>query len=447
MKPFPFQKQCVRSVEHFDGRTLFSCDMGLGKSAMSLWYAIRNGKFPMVVVCPASVKWQWQDEVLKVLGMGSTVCEGMWSSPLQDDIVIVNYDVLGGWTEELRRLKPKLIVLDECQYIMNPKAKRTRNVRALCRGVKHVLALSGTPLVNRPIELFPTLNILQPTVFPSRFQFGLRYCGGKRNRWGWEFRGATKTKELNQLLLDTCMVRRRKDDVLSELPPKIYQVVPTEIEEAETYHDAEENFIEWLASEDPEAAVRASRAEGLTRTGHLLRLAARLKFRSTVDWINDRLAADDAKLIVFAVHQQMITALKQEIKCSSVVVDGGVSGRQRVAAVNSFQNDPEVRVLIGNVQAAGVGLNLTAASGVVFTELPWQPGLVAQAIDRAHRIGQTDCVNVYFLVARGTLEEARCRIIARKQEVVTFVLDGTVEDGDQDTFAELVSVLRQQEGA
>jgi len=443
MKPFPFQKQCVRSVEQFDGRTLFSCDMGLGKSAMSLWYAIRNGKFPMVVVCPASVKWQWQDEVFKVLGMGSTVCEGMRSSPLRDDIVIVNYDIAGGWLNELRRLKPKLIVIDECQYIMNPKAKRTRHVRALCRGVKHVLALSGTPLVNRPIELFPTLNILQPTVFPSRFHFGLRYCGGRRNRWGWEFRGATKIKELHRLLLNTCMIRRRKEEVLTELPPKIHQVVPVDIEDEATYQRAENDFLSWLAEQDPEAAVRAERAEGLTRTGHLLRLAAKLKLKATIGWLNDWLEATDEKLIVFAVHTKMIEALQRRIKSRIVVVDGSVTGRQRQQCVHAFQNDPSVRVLVGNVQAAGVGLNLTAASTVVFAELPWQPGLVTQASDRAHRIGQVQCVNVYFLVAHGTVEEARCQVISRKQKTVTSVLDGSEVENELDVFDEFVKEIQR----
>lgn len=435
MKPFPFQTECVRAIEQFAGRTLLSCSMGLGKSAMSLWYMAQNQTVPAVIVCPASLKWQWQAEVAKVLGWKAVVVEGTKPhGSLRGKVVVINYDILGGWLEELRKLKPALVILDECQYILNPQAKRTRNVGKLCRKVSHVLALSGTPLVNRPIELFPSLHILRPDVFPSRFAYGMEYCGGRRGRWGWEFKKATKTAQLHQLLVDTCMVRRRKEDVLGELPAKIRQVVPVELRNQAVYQEAEDDFIEWLRQQDPEAAERAAKAEAVTKAGYLLRLAARLKCKASVDWINNWLDAGDGKLIVFAVHRKMIEALQRRLKHKTVTVDGGVTGKDRNAAVLQFQNDPATRVLIGNVQAAGVGLNLTAASSVVFVELPWQPGAVAQCEGRAHRIGQLQCVNIYFLVARGTVEEKRCHIIQKKQETLTFVLDGKAVAEEADTF-------------
>jgi SWI/SNF-related matrix-associated actin-dependent regulator 1 of chromatin subfamily A len=415
--------------------------MGLGKSAISLWYASRNKTVPVVVVCPSSVKWQWQAEVKKVLRWKAHVCESMKSERLSGRVVVINYDILGGWLGALKKLKPSLIILDECQYILNPKAKRTRNVAKLCKGVPHVLALSGTPLVNRPIELFPTLNILQPDIFPSRFSYGLKYCAGKRGHWGWEFKGATKTKELNKLLTDTCMVRRRKEDVLAELPAKIRQVVPVDLRNESTYRAAEEDFIAWLREKDPQAALRAIRAEAVTRAGYLLRLAAQLKCKSVVDWINEWLNDSEGKLIVFAVHRKMIEALQRRITTALVVIDGSVSGKERNTAVQQFQTDTNTRVLIGNVQAAGVGLNLTAASSVVFTELPWQPGAVAQAEDRAHRIGQKQCVNIYYLVARDTVEEKRCRIISRKQEVLSAVLDGGQVKNELDVFDEFAKAM------
>lgn len=409
---------------------------------MSLWYASRNKSTPIVVVCPASLKWQWQAEVDKVLGWKSMVCEGTKSVPLHGRVTIINYDVLGGWLEAFKKLKPSLVILDECQYIMNPKAKRTKHVAKLCKGIPHVLALSGTPLVNRPIELFPTLNILQPDTFSSRFKFGIDYCAGKRNHWGWEFKGATKTKELNKLLTDTCMVRRRKEDVLSELPDKIHQVIPVDLQSEHVYRVAEADFIEWLRKRDPKAAERALRAEAITKAGCLLRLAARLKCKSVVDWINNWLTDTDDKMIVFAVHRKMIEALQRRLAAKSVVIDGSVTGRDRNEAVLQFQGDPTTRLLIGNIQAAGVGLNLIAASSVALAELPWQPGAVAQAIDRAHRIGQTRCVNVYYLVARGTAEEKRCRIISKKQEVLSAVLDGGEVENELDVFDEFLNEVK-----
>ena len=443
MEPRPFQEECIQAVEGSGGRSLLSADMGLGKSAMSLWYAARNGKVPVVVVCPASVKWQWQAEVMKVLGWRASVCEGMKPNhSIGSKITIINYDILGGWLQKLKESKPKLVVIDECQYIQSGSAKRTKNVIKLCSGVRHVVALSGTPMLNRPIELWPTLHLLRPKVFSSKFSYGLDFCGGRRGRWGWEFNGATKTEELHKLLLETCMVRRRKVDVLTELPDKIRQVVPVDMRDADEYQRAEADFISWLRQQDPAAAVRAKRAEAVVKAGYLLRLAAKLKCRSVYGWVNDWLEETDEKMVIFAVHRKMIEALQRNIKSQSVVIDGSVGGHDRKLAVDQFQTDKKTRVLIGNVQAAGVGLNLTRASSVAFAELPWQPGAVMQAEDRCHRIGQMMSVNIYFLVAHSTVEEKRAAIIGKKQEVLSAVMDGGRVEGDLDVFDEFIQSLK-----
>jgi SWI/SNF-related matrix-associated actin-dependent regulator of chromatin subfamily A-like protein 1 len=308
--------------------------------------------------------------------------------------------------------------------------------------VPHILALSGTPLVNRPIELFPTLNILRPSKFPSRFAFGLKFCGARRGRWGWEYKGATNTKGLHELLTTTLMVRRRKADVLKELPAKVRQVVPVDIRDRSEYLRAENDFIAWLRKQDPNAAIRAKRAEAVTKAGYLLRLAAKLKCRAVYGWINEWLMDSDEKLVVFAVHRKMVEALHRNVFAKSVVVDGSVSGRDRQHAVDQFQNDRKTRVLIGNVTAAGVGLNLTAASTVAFAELPWQPGAVTQAEDRCHRIGQTGSVLCHYLVARYTIEEKRAAIIQKKQDVLSAVLDGGRVEGDLDVFDDFLETLK-----
>lgn len=445
MKPFPFQAECLDEIDAKRGRALLSADMGLGKTPMSLWYLARADAFPAVVVCPASVKWQWQAEAMKTLGVRAAVCEGTKPRVREiagDRIVIVNYDILSAWLPKLRKLRPALVVLDECQYVMSPKAKRTKASRALVKRVPHVLALSGTPLVNRPIELFPTLNMLRPSKFTSRFAFGLEYCGARRGRWGWEYKGATKTEELHQLLLDTVMVRRRKADVLKDLPAKVRQIVPVDLRDRSEYLRAESDFIAWLRRQDPNKAVRAARAEAVVKAGYLLRLAAKLKCRAVHGWINEWLAdSRDEKIVVFSVHRKMIEALKRNVAARSVTVDGSVTGKDRQHAVDQFQRDRKTRVLLGNVAAAGVGLNLTAASTVAFAELPWQPGAVTQAEDRCHRIGQLGNVMIHYLVAHGTVEEKRASIIQTKQNTLSAVLDGGRVDGDLDVFDEFLSTI------
>jgi len=434
MKPLRYQKKVVREMEEFGGRVLCACDMGLGKTPMSLWFIGRNRprSVPAVIVCPASVKYQWQSEIQKITGRHSFVCEGMTPMPLDgEELIVINYDVLSGWLQSLSDMRPGSVVLDECHYCQNPKAKRTKAVRRLCRGVQHVLALSGTPMLNRPIEMFPVLNILRPVIFRSRFKYALRYCDGKRNRWGWDFAGVSHSDELHELLKTTCMVRRRKADVLKDLPSKIRQVVPIPLKDPSEYMQAEENYLKWLGKRDPEASERARRAEALTKTGGLLKLAARLKMKAALDWLNEWLHDTDEQLVVFGIHRGAIRMLAKRLDAKTVVIDGSVTGRDREESRLRFQSG-KARVLVGNVNAAGVGLNLTSASTVGFVEMPWQPGAVIQAEDRCHRIGQESTVWVHYLIAAGTVEEKMARIIQKKQETLSAVLDGQSNDEDID---------------
>jgi len=448
MIPFPYQKEGVWAIEDFGGRALLGDEMGLGKTPQSLWCLKRNPDWlPAIVVCPASVKYVWEGEAKKVCNWRSTVLEGQTPAKLgrsksNAKLTIINYDILRFWVERLKAMKPQTIIIDESQYLGNPSAKRTKAARDMCRGVPHVLALSGTPLLNRPIELFPVLNILAPKVFSARRVFGDNYCGPEWTPWGMDYKGATHTKELHKLLTDTCMIRRRKADVLDQLPNKMRQVVPVHIKKWHEYERANNDFLDWLRSTDPAAAVRAAKAVSLSKINYLLQLAAKSKLRAVVEWINDYLKNTDGKIVVGAVHKKMISALSRRIEEWSLVIDGSVAPRKRKAIVDQFQNDDRYRVLIGNIQAAGVGITLTAASTVVTVEMTWRPGDHIQFEDRCHRIGASKTVWCYYLVARGTLEEKLCRIQQEKQGVLSAILDGGPVEGDLDIFNRLCSELK-----
>ncbi len=388
MKPFPFQRECIDEISGFGGRALLSADMGLGKTPMALWYLQENSHkaLPAIVVCPASVKYHWEHEAQKAIGIRASVAEGIVPPkhpPLKStQLLIINYDILKYWEPWLRQLQPKAIILDESQYISNQQTQRTEAVKRLCTGTHRILALSGTPLTNRPIELFTTLNLLSPAYFPSRWSYGMRYCAAKLTPWGWDFKGVSKSNELHKLLIKTCMVRRRKADVLKELPSKIRQVIPIKLENQSEYNKASTDFITWLRKQDSAAAKRAAKATTMVKAGYLLRLAAKLKLRQVIAWINKFLETTDKKLVVFAIHRKMISALERRVNAQSVVIDGSVTGRKRQQAITTFQNDNRVRVLIGNIKAAGIGITLTAASNVLITEIPWRPGDLTQAEDR-----------------------------------------------------------------
>ncbi len=450
MKPYPYQTECVNEIDQFNGRVLCSLDMGLGKTVISLWWLQRHPEsLPAVVICPASVKYHWEHEAITSVGIRASVLEGRKpkrSNPSSSKIVIINYDILQGWLEWLREMKPQTIIIDECQFVSNPETIRAKATKLLCKRVPFIHALSGTPLVNRPIELQPTLNILCPKEkeFRSRWTYGCLYCTPERIRGKWEFKGATKLKRLNYMLEETCMIRRRKADVLKELPPKVRNVLPIPLSNPSEYRRARIDFLTWLEMKDPTKVAAAKRAETLVKLGYLKRLAARLKLRYIVDWTNQFLADSDEKLILFAVHQKMIDALKRQVKAESVIIDGRVVGRKRKLTVDQFQHDNRIRVLIGNIQAAGVGITLTAASTVAFTELAWRPADHTQAEDRIHRIGQKETSFIYYLVARGTIEEKLCEVIQEKQKVISAVLDGEELTEDLDVFDQLLNNLREE---
>jgi SWI/SNF-related matrix-associated actin-dependent regulator 1 of chromatin subfamily A len=446
---FPYQHEAIKSINSFDGRSLLALDMGLGKTRIALEWIRQNNPstLPALIICPASVKYYWEHEAVNSIKIRPSICETQ-TPPIMEHVIpqrmyVINYDILIYWLAFLRPLGFQTVVIDESQYLANPRTKRTRAVKEICRGVPNILALSGTPLLNRPIELHPTLNILDRKRFPSRRVYGDEYCAPKWTPWGIKYTGVSKSRQLHKLLLDSCMIRYRKQDVLTELPEKSREVVILPLTRPEEYQRASENFITWLKEQNPEKARRAMRAESLAKLGYLKRLSAKLKLKYAVDWINQFLEDSDEKLVVFAVHRGAIEVLKKRCKAKSVVMSGAVTGRKRDAAVKQFQTDKKTRLLIGNIRAAGVGITLTAASTVVFVELDWRPGDHTQAEDRCHRLTQRMPVQIFYLIAKDTIEVEWGRLIQKKQETLSAVLDGEKTGKDLPLFDELMKRMRK----
>lgn len=429
-KPFDYQKEDTLAVERFGGRALLAHEPGLGKSLMSLLWARRNPEVrPIVIVCPASVKWNWQRECSVHFGMLSEVLEGRKPETgglHTQSIFIINYDILGAWLEFLQSIQPQLVILDEVHYCANQRAIRTKKVRQLCRGVPHVLGLSGTPLTNRPCELWPILNIIRPDKYPSFGGFAARHCPGRITPWGIDYSGAKDLDILHLRLKKDLMIRRLKSEVLSELPPKRRVIVPLSIERPKEYQKAASDFIGWLAKQSLAKARKAQNAEALVKIGYLKRLAAALKLKSVFNWVDDFFAESDEKLVLFAVHTDVIKQLEKRYHGKCVVVNGEMTGQDRQRAVDAFQKSPKIKLFIGNIKAAGVGITLTAASTVAFAELGWTPGEMVQAEDRCHRIGQLNSLTCHYLIGKGTIEERLCSLIQSKMAVLDQVLDGSV---------------------
>jgi SWI/SNF-related matrix-associated actin-dependent regulator 1 of chromatin subfamily A len=233
------------------------------------------------------------------------------------------------------------------------------------------------------------------------------------------------------------MIRRKKEDVLDELPDKRYSYIPFKLNKNCEYYKADKDFLNWIKETKGNKAVKTvSQAIFLTKITYLRKLAVEAVLEDSIAWIKDFLETGE-KIIVFAIHKDIISILQNEFKKKCVVVDGDTSLPNRQKAVTDFQNKKEITVFIGNIQAAGVGITLTAASTVVFLELPWTPGELEQASDRCHRIGQKNAVNIYYLLGQDTIEEKLAQIIDSKRKVLSKIIDGKTYD-DENTFDTLI---------
>lgn len=462
---FPYQARGVAFIELRNGCALVADEQGLGKTITSLAYLQLHPEFrPAVIVTPASVKLNWRNEALNWIEDDNIeILYGQKPFQTTGSILIVNYDILHYWLAELMRREPSVIIADEAHLIKSkPKKKRDPHTGKLTKEIKsghrtaalqtlvrsqgkhrRFIALTGTPVVNRPIEYFNVLNLLAPKVFTSRWSFAERFCGLKHDGFGWNYSGDSHSVELHRTLtVGGPMIRRLKSEVLPDLPPKIRSFVPMEVskKEMDDYRKARDQFKLWVQqTRGAGAAQRATNAEAITKIGVLKQLAARAKLNAACNWIRDQLSTGN-KLVVFAIHREIVDRLMTGFGSVAVKIDGSVHPDLRSDVVRKFQTDPGTTLFVGNIKAAGVGITLTAASSEAFLELPWSPADLDQAEDRCHRIGQDYPVNIHYLLAEGTIDSKIAHLLDAKRKVVRRVTDGK-ETEDVDLLETLLGSL------
>ena len=429
----PFQRAGVRYV--LARRRAFLADeQGLGKTIEALAALQAAEAFPAVVVCPASLKLNWMRELERWLpGRGVRALSGhgggagATAAATIADVTVVNYEIVAARLDELRAMSPRALVLDESHYCKNAAAKRTQAVQRLSAAVPRegiVLALSGTPVTNRPDELISQLRIL-----------GRLEDFGSGARFGQRFRGPDAHLRLHWHLRSRCFVRRLKADVLPQLPAKTRAIVPVELDNEAEYRLAERDLVAWLRSQpldlrELDAKVAAAlRAERLVRVNALKLLAARGKLHAALAWIHDFCSSGE-RLVVFAGHREVQRAVLARFP-SALHILGEDSAAARDAALQAFQAPEQGeanQLIVCSIEVAGHGLTLTRSSNVAFLELAWTPAKHDQAEDRCHRIGQQDAVNAYYLLAAGTIDETISTLLERKRAVIGAVTDGREED-------------------
>ncbi|HLN19154.1 MAG TPA: DEAD/DEAH box helicase [Patescibacteria group bacterium] len=407
---YPFQIQAVDFILKVGGKALLAMDMGTGKTATAIGYGAYKRCGRVLVICPASVKENWKREIKSFAGIDAKIIgggdEGGWE--------IINYDQLQKHLVYLKKQFYDLIICDESHYIKNKKAIRTKTAFKLLDKAKDVLFLTGTPIMNRPIEIYTTFNFIAPINF---FEFATRYCGAVKNHWGWDFNGASHLDELKERMY--WMHRRRKEDVLPQLPDKTVSVLNTEMKSWKEYKQVLEDFRQWLLDKD--LGTAALYAEALTKANYLKQIVVRNK---NIKEIIDDFLENGKKIIVFSQYKGVINELYEQYEAMSVRLTGDTPTEDRQGLVDIFQNDSKVRIFFSTIQAGGVGITLTEADTVLFTDMLWTPSNHHQAEDRAHRIGQKNNVNVYYLITPDTLEEKIWKMLRRKELMVNQIIEG-----------------------
>jgi SNF2 family DNA or RNA helicase len=435
-------------------RAILADDMGLGKTRqaiVALHHAAPQG--PYLVVCPASVKHNWAREIAIASPAATTLIVDSQARSLDGhDWVVINYDILARHIGALGRRPWAGLVFDEAHYLKNHRSARSRLARQLADEATHraddepaVYLLTGTPLTNRPRDLFVLLQLVGHPLGRSFLSFAKRYCAAEKNDFGWQTGGASNIEELT-VQLHGVMLRRSKDHVLA-LPGKLRTWLPVDVPKGTGVRDMRK-VVELLVSHE-RVAPRSSIGEWSLR-GRLMQAVTRArqavanaKVDATVEIATGAIEQGE-KVIVFSCFEEPVRKLARHFGSAAVVLTGRTPVDTRQALVDRFQQDESVRVFLANIVAGGIGTNLTAASQVVFNDLDWVPAQHWQAEDRAYRIGQTRTVNVTYMTAANTIDDFVQGVLERKRALMTAIVDGQAlaPDVSGDVLDELQRAVR-----
>lgn len=431
-----YQVDFLKFAAMRNGRVALGDGMGTGKTLQSLAWLAYNRSFPALIVVNAPTKLQWEKEFRRWLSLVPgcphrvQILYGTRTRKLDKSCsYIVNWDILTYWQDELAATGFECLIGDEAQAIGNPESKRALAFRHLAAVIPECIVMSGTPARSRPAQFWTMVSCVEPKMFPTYKGYLWRYTCPKVTPWGVQFEGARNVKELHAKLVSV-MLRRTKDDVMKDLPPKTLDVVPLEADAAEL---AEYNSEEAGIAELQGIAAREKLAN-LTRTAYAV------KEKSLLNWVRCFMESDE-KLLLFAWHRDVVDRLFEELKeYNPAKIYGGVTLQQREAEKEKFIQDSSCRIMICNIQSGGTGVDgfQKVCCNVAFAEFASTSTDMEQAEDRLHRGGQERPVSVYYLIAAGTIDEDMAEALDSKKKVLASVLDGK-QASDLDLIATIAA--------
>ena len=444
----PLEHQKI-AIEKLAGskRFILADDMGLGKTTSTIIAALETGAKKILIICPASLKINWQREIENYTDRSVFICEGKKFS-LEHDFVIVNYDILKNFYDV--KNKPEslltkgnfdLVILDEAHMVSNPQAQRTKIINHFVKSINRAWLLTGTPMTSRPMNYYNLLNLIESPVAQNWMAYAIRYCQGYQFTAGkrkvWNVTGASNLEELRDRTSKQ-ILRRLKEDVL-DLPDKIITPVYLRLQSKE-YENMMGEYYDWYDKNPDESKSLTVQFSKLMKVRKVI---ANEKVKQTIEFA-ENILDQGKKVIIFTNFTDTLQSIYQHFGKQAVYLDGSCSNSVRQQAVDQFQNDEKVRVFIGNLKAAGVGLTLTSAEVVIMNDLSFVPAEHAQAEDRAYRYGQKSNVLVYYPIFDNTIEAAIYDILNAKKKVISTVMGDEINFSSADVVEDILTLINKR---
>ena len=431
----PLEHQKI-AIEKLVGtkRFILADDMGLGKTTSTIIAALETGEEKILIICPASLKINWEREIRNYTDRSVYIAEGKNFST-EHDFVIVNYDILKNFYDIKNKDKSPitqanfgLVVIDEAHYIQNGQAQRTKLVNSFVKNVKRLWLLTGTPMTSRPMNYFNLLQLIDSPVAQNWMAYAIRYCQGYQFNAGkrkvWNVTGASNLEELRDRT-SRQVLRRLKTEVL-DLPDKIISPVYLRLK-SRLYEGLMGEYYDWYENKTDESSSLTVQFSKLMKVRQVI---AEEKIKDTIE-LAENIIEQGKKVIIFTNFTDTLNKITEHFGKIAVSLDGSTSKPARQFAVDQFQENEKVKVFVGNLKAAGVGLTLTAAEAVIMNDLSFVPSDHSQAEDRAFRYGQKNNVSVYYPIFENTIEGAIYDILIKKKNIFETVMgDNLLDKGD-----------------
>jgi len=429
--PLSHQKEAIEKLLAYD-KFILADDMGLGKTTSTIIAALESGAKKILIICPASLKLNWEREIRNYSDRPIYICEGKKYE--EADFVISNYDIIKNFHDAKEKEKSQilksnfdLIIIDEAHYISNVQAQRTKLINDITEKVKKIWLLTGTPITSRPINYYNLLKIIDNPVAQNWMAYVIRYCEGYQFNVGggrkiWNVQGASNLEELRDRI-SRQVLRRLKTDVL-DLPEKIITPVYLRLY-SKFYEELMGEYYDWYNKQNESNSVSVQ----FTKLTKVRQVIAEEKIPHTIE-IAENIIEQGKKVIIFSNFTEPLRKIYEHFGKKSVYLDGTTTKPARQKAVDDFQDNEKVMVFCGNIKAAGVGLTLTAGEAVIMNDLSFLPSDHSQAEDRAYRYGQKNCVSVYYPIFENTIEGIIYDILIRKKTIFETVMGDNMDKTD-----------------